>query len=126
MPIWWRYGLGQIYRIPSPVRLLKAKLANLREIKPTRVQDIHHARLLVSLAHDYLTDMHARVAEKHLTERTLVNALHELGGAIATTKVQKLASEHGLDLASAVPADLPTTGMPKLAAYYEHRKRAPG
>lgn len=99
---------GQIYRIPSPVRLLKAKLANLREIKPTRVQDIHHARLLVSLAHDYLTDMHARVAEKHLTERALVNALHELRDVIATKGARKLASEHQLDLASALPAALST------------------
>ena len=60
---------GQVYRIPSPVRLLKAKLANLREIKPTRVQDIHHARLLVSSGHHDLTDMHSQVAEKNLTER---------------------------------------------------------
>lgn len=113
---------GQIYRIPSPIRLLKAKLANLREIKPTRVQDIHHARLLVSLAHDYLTDMHARVAEKHLKERALVNALHELRDVIAPIGVRQLASEHNLDLASAVPEDLSTAGMPKLAAYYEHHK----
>ena len=115
---------GQIYRIPSPVRLLKAKLANLREIKPTRIQDVHHARLLVSLAHEYLEDMHSRVGEKNLTERALVNALHELQGVITPPGASKLGLEYGLQLASAVPEDLPTSGMPKLAAYYRHRKRA--
>ena len=102
---------GQIYRIPSPVRLLKAKLANLREIKPTRVQDIHHARLLVSSGHHDLTDMHSQVAEKNLTERALVNALHELRGVIAPSGAHKLESEHALDLASALPEDLSTSGF---------------
>ena len=117
---------GHVYRIPSPIRLLKAKLANLRQIKPTRTQDIHHTRLLVTLAHDYLRDLHSEVAEKHATERTLVNALHELKDIITESSARGLADLHNVDLASALPTELPTTNMPKLAAFYEHGKSATG
>ena len=114
---------GHVYRIPSPVRLLKAKLANLLQIKPTRTNDIYHVRLLTALAHDYLGDLHAQVAEQHLTERALINALHELLDAITATGVPELAAQHNFNLASTLPTKLPTTGMPKLAAFYEHHRR---
>lgn len=116
---------GHVYRIPSPIRLLKAKLANLRQIKPTRAQDIHHTRLLVTLAHDYLRDLHSQVAAKHTTERALVNALHELKDIISAKGARGVADLHHLDLASALPADLPTSGMSKLVAFYRHHKSGP-
>ena len=109
---------GQIYCIPSPVRLLKAKLANLREIVPTRPQDANHVRLLVSLTHDYLVEQHAHVLAKRLTERALVNALHETRDIIGAAR--ELESRHHLSLAPALPLDLPTSGLPKLAAFYQH------
>ena len=68
-----------------------------------------------------MKDMHSRVAEKNLTERALV---HELRGVIAASGTHQLESEHALDLASALPEELPTSGMSQLAAYYQHRKRA--
>lgn len=111
---------GHVYRIPSPIRLLKAKLANLLQIKPTRSNDIYHVRLLVALTHDYLGDLHAQVAEQHLTERTLINALHELHDTITATGVRELAAQHSFNLALALPLDLPTNRMPKLRAFYEH------
>jgi hypothetical protein len=114
---------GQIFRIPSPARLLKAKLANLREIVPTREQDIHHVRLLVMVAHDYLKEQHAQVAAKLITERTFVNALHEIRNSITTSDACALERRHDLRLVSALPLDLPTDGMLKLAAFYRYHGR---
>ncbi|MEO7799439.1 MAG: hypothetical protein ABIY47_17120 [Opitutaceae bacterium] len=111
---------GQIYRIPSPIRLLKAKLANLREIVPVRAQDIHHAHLLVTLVPDYLQDQHAAVITKQLPERAFVNALHELRTLITAPRARTAASRHGIALTSALPVDLSTTGLSKLAAFYRH------
>lgn len=94
---------GHVYRIPSPIRLLKAKLANLLQIRPARANDIHHVRLLVALARDYLSDLHSQVAKKHLTERALINALHELYDAIAAGGVSELSDQYNFNLASALP-----------------------
>jgi hypothetical protein len=116
---------GQVYRIPSPIRLLKAKLANLREITPTRVQDVNHARLLVTLASDYLKEQHAHALAKRLTERALVNALHELRKLVWSASARRLESRHGLDLSSAIPTHLPTARLPKLAAFFQHHGGPP-
>jgi hypothetical protein len=115
---------GKVYRIPSPIRLLKAKLANLREITPTRAQDVTHTRLLVYLASDYLAEQHAHVVAKRLTERALVNALHELRKLVWTASARALEMRHGLDLSPAMPTHLPTARLPKLAAFYQHHGRA--
>jgi hypothetical protein len=117
---------GHIYRIPSPVRLLKAKLANLHEIKPVRPQDIRHVHLLVILTQEYLYDFHRRVADKQVSQRSLINALHELQELIDAKKARALAVRHELNLAAALPISLPTIGMPKLAAFYSHRDRDSG
>jgi len=114
---------GQIYRIPSPIRLLKAKLANLREIVPVRPQDANHVRLLVPLAHDYLTEQHTQVLAKRLTERAFVNAMHEIRSLVIAGG--ELEARHNLTLASALPLDLPTQGLPKLAAFYLHHGHRP-
>lgn len=108
---------GQTYRIPSPVRLLKAKLANLREIAPTRPQDAQHVRLLVSLANDYLMEQHAEVSAQRLTERALVNTLHEVRDLIIENT--DLDSKHNLKLTLALPINLPTGKLLKLAAFYQ-------
>ncbi len=114
---------GHVFRIPSPIRLLKAKLANLLQIKPARTNDIYHVRLLTALAHDYLGHMHVQVADRHLTERARINALHELHDVITAAGVGGLVAQYDFNLASSLPTDLPTAGMPKLAAFYEHYRR---
>lgn len=111
---------GQIYRIPSPIRLLKAKLANVRQIKPTRPHDLHHVNLLILIAQEYLRDQHAQVAQKHVLERALVNAMHELHDLVAAKESRAIAAKHGTELAAALPLDLAVDGMPKLAAFYLH------
>ena len=116
---------GQIYRVPSPVRLLKAKLANLREITPTRPHDIFHVRLLVTLAREYVKEQHAQVSAKLLTERAFINALHELRRLVIGPKARLLETRHGIILTSALPVDLSTFEMPKLAAFYHHHERRP-
>jgi len=75
-----------------------------------------------AIAHDYFGDLHAEVAEQDLTERALVNALHELHDIITAVGVRELAAQHNFNLASALATDLPTVGMPKLTAFYEHYK----
>jgi hypothetical protein len=116
---------GQIYRIPSPLRLLKAKLANVCEIAPTRPQDINHVRLLVTLAHEYIMEQHAQVVAKRLPERTLINALHELRELASSPSAQLAETKAEVRLVSAIPTDLSTVGLPKLEAFYQHHGPPP-
>lgn len=117
---------GQIYRIPSPIRLLKAKLANLREITPTRPQDQRHADILVSLVHDYLVMQHGEVLAGHLPERTLINAFHEMRRLATAPQAAAIARCFELHLKSALPLNLLTDRLPKLAAFYKHHGSLPG
>jgi hypothetical protein len=111
---------GQAYRIPSPIRLLKAKIANLREIKPARPQDLRHAGLLVSLVHDYLVMQHAEVMARQLSERTLINAFHEMRKLATSPTAAETARRFDLRLQPAIPLNLATDRFPKLAAFYKH------
>lgn len=111
---------GQSCRIPSPIRLLKAKLANLAEIKPPRPQDAHHVRLLCLLTAEYLKEQHAQVAGKRLAERILINALNELHRLNTTPSARRLEKQFGLPLGLALPLDLSAASLPKLAAFYRH------
>ncbi len=38
---------GQVYRVPSPIILLKAKLANATQLDQTRRQDVRHVQMLI-------------------------------------------------------------------------------
>jgi hypothetical protein len=111
---------GQAYRIPSPIRLLKAKLANLREIKPTRPQDLRHAGMLVSLVSDYLVMQHGEVLARRLPERTLINAIHEMRKLATSPTTAATARRFDLLLQPAIPLNLATDRLPKLAALYKH------
>jgi hypothetical protein len=110
---------GHVYRIPSPIRLLKAKLANLQEIRPTRDQDVRHARLLVPLAHDYLREQHHHVLGGRLSERQWINAFHELRTVISRTAARNLDRRFSLELERSIPT-VPLEGLPKVAALYRH------
>jgi hypothetical protein len=63
------------------------------------------------------------VAAKHITERAFVNALHEIRNIATARGVRALESRYNLAVMAALPLDLPTDGMPKLAAFYRHHGR---
>jgi hypothetical protein len=110
---------GHIYRLPSPLRLLKAKIANVHDLAHReRPQDLRHVRMLVLVCGHYLRDLHASVLAGATPERALINALHELVALLATPKARAIAAKHGVKLGPALPCDLPVERMPKLAAFY--------
>ncbi len=112
---------GQVYRIPSPIRLLKAKLANLREIRPLREQDVHHVLLLVPLANDYLHDQLRHVRAGTLSERQWVNAYHELRKVIDDPSARRCNDTLGLNLPASLPVSTDHEGLPKIAALFAPR-----
>ena len=110
---------GRVYRLPSPIMLLKAKIANTHDlVKKERPQDLKHVRMLVIICAHYLRDLHASVLSGATPERTLINTLHALGEVIGTRQALAVATQHRVNLAAALPLDLPADKLPKLAAFY--------
>ena len=58
-----------------------------------------------------------------ITERAFVNALHETRTIATARGVRALEQRYNLAVMAALPLDLPTDGMPKLAAFYRHHGR---
>ena len=110
---------GRVYRLPSPIVLLKAKIANTHDlVKKERPQDLKHVRMLVIICAHYFHDLHASVLAGATPERTLINTLHALGTVIGTREAKAVAAQHTVNFSAALPLDLPTTGLPKLTAFY--------
>jgi hypothetical protein len=76
--------------------------------------------MLVLICGQYLRDMHASVLAGATRERSLINALHDLHGLLASRKARAIGRKHRLDYAAAFPLDLATDRLPKLAAFYAH------
>lgn len=110
---------GRSYRLPSPIVLLKAKIANTHDlVKKERPQDLKHVRMLVIICAHYLRDLHASVLAGATPERTLINTLHALLAVTSTKPAQAVATKHRVDFSAALPLDLPAEKLPKLAAFY--------
>ncbi len=117
---------NHIYRLPSPLRLLKAKIANTHDLtQRERPQDLKHVRMLVLICGPFLRDMHASVLAGSTPERSLTNALNELHALLASPKARAVATKHRVDFTPALPLDLATVSLPKLAAFYANLDRAP-
>lgn len=110
---------GRIYRLPSPIILLKAKIANTHDlVKKERPQDLKHVRMLVIICAHYLRDLHASVLAGATPERTLINTLHALLDVTSTKPAKAVATKHRVEFSAALPLDLPAEKLPKLTAFY--------
>jgi hypothetical protein len=68
----------------------------------------------------YLEMQHAEVLACRLSERTLINAIHEMRKLAISPNSAETARRLDLPLHSAVPLNLATDRLPKLAAFYKH------
>ena len=109
---------GQIYRIPSPIVLLKAKLANVAQIDQSRRQDVRHVKMLIPCVREYLRAAHAESLAGRMTERQLVN-LFEASRSLRSDPLNlKLGRKHDFDLAEVFPMELSNSQLPKIAQFF--------
>lgn len=111
---------GRIYRLASPIRMMKAKLANLTEIRPMREQDLRHVRLLVPLCRHYLHDQLQQVRGGRMSERQWINAYHELREIVTTRAAEGADKKFELGLDKVFPVAASAEGLPKIAKLYAH------
>jgi hypothetical protein len=112
---------GQAYRVPSPVILLKAKLANASQLDQSRRQDVRHVQMLIPCVCEYLREAHDRALAGQITERQLINLL-ETARALCSDKTYiELGQRHGLRLSKLFPAELASSKLEKVTRFVRFR-----
>lgn len=107
-------------RVPSPVHLLKAKLANLATIPQKGRQDARHVLILFRLIPAYLEQLLDSVSAEVRTEREVVNLLGELLEIVTTDKNSEILEALKLTPKSLFRG-LPSKGFEKIAAFKKHQ-----
>ncbi len=109
-------------RVPGPITLLQAKLANLAEINQSGRQDGRHVVILCRLLPAYLEDLRAAAMAGRLEERKLIGFLERLL-TVVSTKTAK-GSMAALKLQPrTLFTELKSGTLSKLAAFLRERLR---
>jgi len=87
-------GAAQV-KLPSPIALLQAKLANVADLSQSGRQDARHVLILVQLMPAYLLDIQAAVLAGRLDERKFIEILERLLAVITPMRARKVL--HHLD-----------------------------
>lgn len=113
---------GEYYRIPTPLVLLKAKLANLVVLsRQDRPQDIKHTRMLLPICRAFLDEMHADIGRPDMSERNFIGALNYAKDVITSSSAKMAAAQHGLDLWTIFPSALAHTPHEKVRNFATHQ-----
>jgi hypothetical protein len=112
---------GQVYRVPSPIILLKAKLANATELDQTRRQDVRHVQMLIPCVCEYLREAHERVLAGEITERQLINLLENARTLSIDKTYIELGQRHGLPLSRLFPPELADSKLEKVCRFVRFR-----
>lgn len=98
---------GENYRIPAPLVLLKAKLANVARLSvEKRPQDLKHARMLLPICRAYFLEMHAAIGRPDMSERNFLGAVAYASDIVTSNDARAAVSRHALNLAALFPGTL--------------------
>lgn len=117
----FKIGKGNVpVKVPSPVTLLKAKLANLTGINQQGRQDAKHVLILFKLLPSYLRDIAGTVRSGKRTEREFVIILDRLLELVGSEVSAGIFTELNLTAVDLFK-DLPEDGLPKITAFKKHQ-----
>lgn len=107
-------------RVPGPIALLQAKIANVAEIAQAGRQDARHVVILARLMPAYLTDLRTAAAEGRMEERKLLEFLERLLAVVATKPARHVFGQLRLD-ARQLFHGLEHEKLTKLTAFLQKR-----
>ena len=114
-------GSGGIrVRIPGPVALLQAKIANASDLPQTGRQDLRHVRILACLMPGYLADLETSVTKGTMEERDLLAVLERLLAVVTVKHAAAVLRKAEVDR-RALFAELTAKRLPKIRAFVEKR-----
>jgi hypothetical protein len=106
--------------IPGPIALLKAKLANVVDLKQEGRQDTKHVHILARVIPAYLEDLRDAVAGARTEERKLIEFLEKLLAVLTAKPNRRVLGDLGID-ARSFYGTLDSAGLPKLREFLEKR-----
>lgn len=119
----YEFAIGENHvrvRVPGPIALLQAKVANLAEIPQTGRQDARHILILARIMPAYLASLCEAASAKRMEERTVIDLLERLRAVIVSRTGRKAWAQ--LQIA---PKEfflgLPHADLPKVQAFLEKR-----
>jgi hypothetical protein len=102
--------------VPGPIALLKAKLANVVDLKQEGQQDTKHVHILARIIPAYLEELRDAAAGARMEERKLIEFLEQLLAILTAGRNRKVLSELGID-AGQLYGTLNSEGLPKVRAF---------
>lgn len=105
-------------RVPGPIALFQAKLANVTGLNQTGRQDGRHVVILSRVLPAYLDDLQAAARDGHLEERQLLDFLEHLLRIVTLKKNRHALSNLSIDPLELF-ASLKPERLPKLRAFLE-------
>ena len=114
-------AVGEIHvRLPSPIALLQAKIANVADIAQSGRQDARHVVILGQLMPGYLYDLQQATVEGRMSERKFIEFLERLLAVVTTDTATKVLRQ--LQLGPRVLfSGIGHEKLPKVQAFIEKR-----
>jgi hypothetical protein len=114
---------GRTYRLPSPIALLKAKLANVAQIDQSRRQDVRHVKMLIPCVQEYLRESHAESIAGKINDRDLVNLFEAARSLYSDPRNAELGRKHDFELAEIFPMEFSRSPIAKVARFFDYRMK---
>ena len=112
-------AIGETHvRVPSPIALMQAKLANVADIAQTGRQDARHVAILAQVLPAHFEDLEKTVDKGRMEERKLIDFLERLLAVVATAKAQKVLQRLGIGVHQFF-AGLKYENRPRLRSFIE-------
>lgn len=114
-------AVGEIQvRLPSPIALLQAKIANVADIAQAGRQDARHVLILAQLMPAYLHDLQQATVEGRMLERKFIDFLERLLAVVTATNAKKVLSDLHLE-SRGFFSGLGHDKLPKVQAFIDKR-----
>lgn len=111
---------GVLVRVPGPIALLQAKIANAADLVQTGRQDGRHVLILSKLMPAYLADIHASVIYGRITERDMLKLLESLLSTVTPKKARSVLDALGI-FPQTMFSELKVMQSPKLHSFMTKR-----
>jgi len=89
-------GNGTTVRVPGPIALLQAKIANVADLAQAGRQDSRHVHVLAQIMPSYLADLLATVQVGRLDEREMLGLLERLLAVVTSRQGQPVLEGLGI------------------------------
>lgn len=111
---------GALVRVPGPIALLQAKIANVADLAQTGRQDARHVVILARLMPAYLEDVQKSVTAGRVEERKFIEYLERLLAIVTSATGRNVLAELRVD-PGALFTGLGDSRLPKLQSFLEKR-----